>query len=263
MKDPGKPYCDGIRAGALGQHHMSATNPEPARSATTRFIRYELKVVLSKPEAERVQAWAAERLSPDPFGDEAGVYEVRTLYLDSPQMEIYHRLGEDRGTKFRVRRYGEEGQVWLERKRRRGDRVKKRRARWPLGELSRLLSGSGAPAEWAGSFQNAVCNRDLAPVLLVVYPRSAFAGEDSARLTLDWGVKVWRMGPDDDPFDPPGDPVEVTDDVILELKYDGTMPPVFDELLKMLDRDTSGFSKYGRGVEAAGLGVGGQQSTQA
>ena len=240
---------------------MSATNPEPSRGTTTRFIRYELKVVLSKSEAERVQAWSAQRLSPDPFGDAAGTYEVRTLYLDSPELEIYHRLGEDRGTKFRIRRYGKEGQVWLERKRRRGDRVKKQRASWPLEELTQLLSGRGTPLEWAGSFQSVVCDRALAPVLLVVYPRSAFTGEATARLTLDWGVKVWRMGPGDDPFDPPGEPIEVTQDVILELKYDGTMPAVFDEVLKMLGRDTGGFSKYSRGVEAAGLGLSGQQST--
>lgn len=239
---------------------MSATNPESPRKTTTQFIRYELKVVLARAEAERVQAWAAERLSPDPFGDAEGTYEVRTLYLDSPEMEIYHRLGEARGTKFRVRRYGEEGQVWLERKRRRGDRVKKRRASWPLEGLTQLLSGRGTPPEWAGAFQDAVCDRDLAPVLLVVYPRSAFSGEGSARLTLDWGVKVWRMAPNEDPFDPEGDPIDVTDDVILELKYDGTMPEVFDEVLKMLGRDTTGFSKYSRGVEAAGLATRGQQS---
>lgn len=242
---------------------MSASNPERSRTTKTRFTRYELKAVLSTEEAERVRTWASQRLKPDPFGDETGTYEVRTLYLDSPDLEIYHRAGEDRGTKFRIRRYGTEGLVWLERKRRRGDIVKKRRGEWPLAELTPLLAGRGSPEAWAGAFQDAVQGRELRPVLLVVYPRSAYSGDTHQRLTLDWGVKVWRMGRDDDPFDPPGDPYQVTEDVILELKYDETMPPAFEELLELLGRGTCGFSKYSRGVEAAGLAMTGDARSDA
>ena len=107
--------------------------------------------------------------------------------------------------------------------------------------------------EFPETFQEEVQGRALRPVLLVVYPRSAFSGEGSERVTLDWGVKVWKMGAGDDPFDPPGDPVTVTEDVVLELKYDDDVPPVFEELMALLGRDPGSFSKYGRGVELSGL----------
>ncbi len=238
---------------------MNMNEPTPPSSDQAadgaRFARYELKIVLARAEAELVQAWATSRLAPDSFGDAEGRYEVRTVYLDSPELEIYQRLGDEPGTKFRVRRYGEEGEVWLERKRRRGDRVRKLRAKWPLADLTTLLDGRGSPRQWPRRFQDAVRGRDLAPVLLVVYPRSAFSGEGDIRLTLDWGVKVWRMRVDEDVFSPKGDPTEVTTDVILELKFDGDMPELFAELMTMLGRDVGSFSKYGRGVEAAGLAV--------
>ena len=63
------------------------------------------------------------------------------------------------------------------------------------------------------------------------------------------------MRVDEDVFSPKGDPTEVTTDVILELKFDGDMPALFADLMTMLGRDVGSFSKYGRGVEAAGLAV--------
>ena len=54
--------------------------------------------------------------------------------------------------------------------------------------------------------------------------------------------------------------MEVDGGSICEWKVDSESENKLDEVLKMLGRDTTGFSKYSRGVEAAGLATRGQQS---
>ena len=226
-------------------------HPEP--DSPTTFVRHELKLVLSQDEALRVVEWCGKRFEFDSHGDGEGRYDVQTLYLDSPGLEIYHRTGEARGTKFRVRRYGSSETLWLERKRRRGSKVNKLRAEWRHDALEALFSGRAKATGFAGEFQDVVEARGLRPVLLVTYPRSAFGGAAGERVTLDWGVKVWKSSPGEGVFDPTGEAAVVTDDVILELKYDDVAPPAFEELLALIGRDPASFSKYGRGVEVVGL----------
>src|SRR6185437_13336869 len=99
---------------------------------------YEVKYRLTAQEAESVQAWAYERLTPDPHG-EGGVYRTTSLYLDTPVFDIYHKTRGYRRSKYRLRRYGAEEWVHLERKIRRGDRVRKSRVAIALAEVPRLV----------------------------------------------------------------------------------------------------------------------------
>ena len=102
---------------------------------------FELKFLLDPARAECVTAWARRHLSPDPHADPAlgGAYRVHSLYLDTAGLDIYHRGDSYRRRKYRLRRYGAEPWLYLERKSRWGDRVAKRRTRVDEGEVGRLL----------------------------------------------------------------------------------------------------------------------------
>jgi hypothetical protein len=215
---------------------------------------FELKFLTSAREAERVEAWARRRLTPDPHG-ESGTYSTTTLYLDTPFLDVYHKGPGYRRSKYRVRRYGACAWAHLERKTRKGDRVGKRREVLPLAELPNLL-GSGGAGTWFGP---RVAERLLRPSCLLGYARTAFVGSAAGgpvRLTLDrsvvgapaagWAVPAGVEGRE-----------LLPGEAIVELKFRSALPGVFRELLGALPGLRPGRSKYGVCVEAWGLARGG------
>jgi hypothetical protein len=217
----------------------------PSLSTAAAGDAYEIKFRLSADEAAWAESWARRHLQPDPHGDN-GVYRTTSLYLDTPFLDIYHKTPGYRRSKYRLRRYGSEEWVHLERKIRRGDLVRKRRDTIPLADVSRLLD-----AEAGGWFGDRVRQRLFRPVCWIGYTRTAFLSATTngpLRLTLDRVVlgtlaTTWTVPPR----------VEgralMPDEVILELKYRHNLPVLFHDLLAVLPSRMAGVSKYGRCVE--------------
>src|SRR5262249_10351485 len=137
---------------------------------------YELKFRLPAEQADAAEAWARERLIPDPHG-EGGAYRVTTVYCDTPRCDVYHRARGYRRSKYRLRLYGDGEVVWLERKRKRRGLVRKKRSSVPQEELA-WLAGEGDLADWGGGwFLHRVRFRELRPVCRVGYDRVAFGGQ--------------------------------------------------------------------------------------
>src|SRR5437660_111 len=111
---------------------------------------FELKFQLTTVEAQVIEAWARQNLLPDPHGQH-GSYRITSIYCDTPGLDVFHRSPGFKRRKYRLRRYGDSPYVFLERKSRRGDRVKKKRAAIPEEELA-LLSAMTSPPEWAGAW---------------------------------------------------------------------------------------------------------------
>jgi hypothetical protein len=207
---------------------------------------YEVKFRLTADEASWVETWARERLTPDPHGDD-GVYGTTSLYVDTPFLDIYHKTRGYRRSKYRLRRYGSAEWVHLERKVRRGDRVRKRRDMVPLTEISCLVAGDNG-----GWFGQRARDRLFQPVCWITYMRTALQSATPAgplRLTLDRNVvgtpaTGWTV-----PAGVEGREL-LMDEVILELKYRANLPPLFHELLAALPSRWAGVSKYSRCVES-------------
>lgn len=208
---------------------------------------FELKFLLDALAADAVEAWARRCLTPDPHGD-AGTYRTATLYLDTAQLDVYHKSPGYRRSKYRVRHYAGASLVHVERKRRRGDRVRKWREAIPGEAIGQLLEADG-PATW---FAERVRDRLLQPSCWVGYTRTALVGlaqDEPLRLTLDRevsGVPATDWTPParlDGKRLAPGQ-------VILELKYRVALPALFRELLSLLPAQVPGGSKYGRCVAA-------------
>ncbi len=243
----------------------SADNPllKPAMSPGLRADAgagpaFEVKFELSQDDVLRMTSWARRHLQADPHGEE-GSYHVTSVYCDTPDFDVFHRSVGYRGSKLRLRRYGSAPFVFLERKIRRGDRVRKRRVEITPGELPQLASyvtGVTPPQDWAAVwFLEQALKKQVAPTCRVGYRRTAFfgmSGGQAVRLTIDQDLigvpaRGWEAQPLQEGLEllPGG--------ALLELKFHDAMPELFRRLLPDLPLQTARVSKYRRCVRLCGL----------
>src|SRR5205807_10346450 len=126
-------------------------SPSLSASAGMELPAYELKFLLSETQAREVEARVEGRLALDAHADPAlgNAYRTTSLYCDTAQLEVFHRLGSFRRRKHRLRRYDHGPWIFLERKTKWGDRVKKRRSMIPDADLP-LLENPMSAMTWAG-----------------------------------------------------------------------------------------------------------------
>lgn len=205
---------------------------------------YELKFLVEEETAARVGAWAGERLEPDPYGDASGSYQTTTLYLDTPELDVFHGAPGYQRRKYRLRRYGAGPAIYLERKTKKGDRVAKRRCAIPEAELG-LLAAAAWPDTWDGAwFGQRAGLRRLSPAWRVWYRRTAWIGPEM-RLTMDREVRgvaagTWAIGTLEESAGAPA----AEHRVILELKFRTALPAAFKECLVQFGLTPSAVSKY-------------------
>jgi hypothetical protein len=198
-----------------------------------------------------------DRLKLDPHAEPAlgNAYPTTSLYTDTPAFDVFHRTaGYDRD-KYRVRRYGAGGPLFVERKTKAGDKVRKHRTRIDAMELGGFGADAADSLRPGGWFHGEVLQRELRPVCRIAYERVAYmgAGESGAvRLTFDRRVRGvvadgWEVGPVD-----PG-PVLLADRVICEFKFRVAMPALFKGIVAELALAPAAVSKYRLFVRTAGL----------
>lgn len=215
---------------------------------------FEIKYLLEEAVAQQVESWAQKRLAYDAHGDAARGHGYRTvsLYLDTPALDVFHGTGDFKGRKVRVRRYGDAPWVYLERKTRRGDRVQKLRCQLALDGLPLLAEAAPEIAPWYGEL---IQWRPLRPMCVVGYDRIAHVGGDASvplRLTLDRHITCLPCA-DWLPADFLGGKRLLEGLTILELKFRGTLPFLFKQLLTDLPLVPAAASKYRLAMRAWGL----------
>ncbi|MCS7046405.1 MAG: polyphosphate polymerase domain-containing protein [Gemmataceae bacterium] len=209
---------------------------------------FELKFLVEPELAEQIELWARRYLTPDPHGDPAlgGAYRLHNLYLDTPALDIFRRLPGQRSRKFRLRRYGADVAVYLERKTKRRDRVRKRRTAVAEGDLERFHAPTTDP-DWSGAwFHRLVHARRLQPACRITYDRVALVGgsdQGPLRLTFDRNLRAvpcrsWHVA------DAGAGIALVPDRVIVELKYRTCVPALFKQLITAFRLQPRSASKY-------------------
>ncbi len=232
-------------------------SPSIQRVAGEQMAAFELKFLIRDSVAADVQDWANSAMQRDAYADPAlgDAYQTTTLYLDTPQRDVFRRAPGHRRSKFRLRRYGCESRVFLERKSRHGDRVAKRRCDVQLDELPAVLSPepTGAwPGEW---FRERVAQFAFQPACLLTYDRTAFfkiTDDGPLRMTLDRRIR----GQANDSWDltPLHNGQSILDDhVVCEFKFRGSMPGLFKDVIQTLKLEAGSVSKYRRMMLATGL----------
>lgn len=228
-------------------------SPSTVFAQEKREFATELKFVVDVATAQRIRAWARERLAADPNAAQNGgdTYRVASIYHDTPDFAVFRRAGWLRYSKFRIRRY-EGGSIFLERKLKVGGLVAKRRAVLTAQEFERY-ERLPEPARW---FAARTADRRLRPVCRVDYHRTArvaVTANGPIRLTLDEDIcarPVSRPRFDDDPR-----PTRLTDEVVVELKFRRELPVLFRALAGEFGLNPRSFSKYRTAVQALGLVV--------
>jgi VTC domain-containing protein len=224
---------------------------------TSTAASYELKFLLTCAAGQRVEAWARQHLALDPHADASmgNAYGIRSVYFDTDRLDVFHRSRSYRRRKFRLRRYGNERGVFLERKSRSADRVAKRRTLICDEELSRL-DGAAADAAWPGYwFHRRLLVRHLRPRCVIRYERVAHVGisvEGPLRLTLDRHIHCALTEGYD--FAPATAAIPLlAESVVLELKFRSAMPALFKRLIQEMGLNPGSVSKYRLGIQAWGL----------
>lgn len=220
----------------------------------TRAFASETKFLVPAATGDAIREWARRHLMADPHGGgHAGdEYDTTTLYYDSPAFDVFHRRGSFGRSKYRVRRYGHHPQVFLERKLRRPGMLTKRRTLVSLGALARLDEPlTGWEGDW---FQRRLELRRLRTVCEIRYHRIARTGAGAhgpIRLTLDDRLVVSKAaraafaeGGDGLPF--------LRNQLVLELKYRFSAPPLFKQLVEAFALQPAPVSKYRLGIVALG-----------
>ncbi len=218
---------------------------------------YELKFRVRGEDFGRVAAWMRAHLRADPHGtgEHGDRYLVQSLYLDTPQWDVFHRRGSYARAKFRIRRYNDADVVFLERKMKREGIVRKRRVAVALGEIDHLrVEANGAG--WSGAwFHHRLSVRRLQPAVSMCYERVARYGDEGGerfRMTLDrdlratrpLGIAVPHLVESGDLFQGGG---------LVEVKFGTVLPAMLRELVESGALASTTFSKYRNGVNACGL----------
>ncbi len=223
-----------------------------------RAFAAEIKFFVAADRVAPLRAWARARLGPDPNGGglHGDTYETNSLYFDTGGFDVYHRRGSYGRSKYRVRRYGEAAEVFLERKLKTRDLVCKRRSTVDAGELPRL-AGTDPRRGWAGHwFHRRILARELELVCQVAYRRTALVhsnGHGPMRLTLDQDVRASAVSGLPVFRDLSGAQRLTPGQAILELKYYHAVPPMFEELMREFELTAEPISKYRTAVTALRL----------
>ncbi|MBL9135781.1 MAG: polyphosphate polymerase domain-containing protein [Verrucomicrobiales bacterium] len=226
---------------------------------------FEIKFPVPADRIAAVLDWMRAVLRPDPHGtgEHGDSYLVQSVYLDTPDFDVFHKRGSYGRAKFRIRRYGSDPSIFLERKLKRTGVVRKRRVPIQAGELGGLNAEANGQV-WAGSwFHHRLALRRLRPVVRMTYRRVARFGdgpEGRFRVTLDRDVRAEKLEVIQAP-----QPFESDDllggGALLEVKFKETLPAEVKRLLEATGLSAGPFSKYRLGVKSCGLAV--EESTEA
>jgi hypothetical protein len=229
---------------------------------------YELKFLVPDATAEQILAWARIEMSPDPHADRTlgDGYHVGSLYFDTADLAVFHRFGSHGRRKFRLRRYGSDSSVFLERKSKSGGLVRKRRVAVPESELTNLHHAEPEQPAWPGHwFHRRLIARRLGPKCQVTYDRIARVGltpEGPIRLTVDRCVRCRSAADLSVPCLADGAAI-LAGQSIVEFKFRVALPALFKGLIHELSLSPNGVSKYRLSVEACGLNNGHKAATVA
>jgi hypothetical protein len=217
---------------------------------------FEIKFIVNIATAAAVRNWARHRLEADPHGSgpHGDEYLTTSLYFDTGDLAVFRQRGSYARSKYRIRRYGGNDSVFLERKMRTRKVLSKRRTHVPCEEIEKL-AGSAVDPRWEGAwFQKRLQVRRFAPVSQVSYHRMArvaAAAMGTIRLTVDDDLRAQPAA--GLIFKPGCGKAVLPDQAIVELKFRAAMPALFRQLIAEFAIEPLRISKYRTSAVALGL----------
>ena len=216
--------------------------------------RNELKFVLNKVDAELIKSTIASACFLDEHVNSDGSYEVKSIYFDTLSDKcLFETLdGVNKRHKFRVRKYGNSNEIFKFEKKMSENGLKRKRVDLISRKmLFEILNGSFgceniSDKQVLAEFFTEHLLYMHRPVVVIGYKRIPFIYPiGNVRVTFDSNIVA---SDDINVFfnDYTGLEKEVIKDmVILEVKYDGVLPPFIRKVLNNSGiLEQSAFSKY-------------------
>jgi hypothetical protein len=214
----------------------------------TRQFAAEIKFLVDRPRADAISHWARAHFAPDPHatgGPHGDRYSTTSVYFDTDELDVANRRGSYARSKYRARRYGRSGVVFLERKLRTSRLLTKRRSIVMLSDLD-LLHRTRADGDWSGMwFHRRLQARSLRPVCQISYERMARVARTDygfIRLTIDDQVVAQPVNALS--FDSGEGRRIFEDQVVLEFKFRVALPVAFKDLIAEFNLVPQSVSKY-------------------
>ncbi len=219
------------------------TNLVVMRRETKYHIAYQDYIVL----AEKL----SKLIEPDKFSQNGKGYIVRSLYFDNYGSNDF--FDKDIGCfyrkKLRIRIYDpNQDRAKIEIKEKFGSNQRKRSAWLTRNEVYEVINGNpsvllGKGNDFLDEVYALIMTEGYHPAVTVEYDRRAYVYHTSnVRITFDGKVRA-NYG-NFDLFDPDMQFVEVTPEVIMEVKYSGFMPQFIYDIIGSYNANNDSVSKY-------------------
>jgi len=223
--------------------------------------RFECKYIINPLLVEEVRSFIRPFMQPDTYAASHPVYTypVCTLYLDSPDLQLYSQVlaGEKNRFKLRVRTYSDDPEtpVFFEIKKRMNQIVIKRRAKVDRDAARELLTkeSSSVPVGLADKlmpdldeFTSYKLLISAKPVLRVAYMREAYESRtgEPVRVTFDTRLRH-AVTFDDTLSHTEGEWLETpTEGVILEVKFTDRFPTWARDMAELFQLRQRAVPKY-------------------
>jgi VTC domain len=226
-------------------------------------MRYEYKYLIDYEQLSRIRSLMQHYVQHDSYAAKfGGQYTVRSIYLDSPKMHMYHTKqdGLPHRLKVRLRGYNigdDSSQVFLELKKKYQGPILKNRGQLTFGEFKDCLRGGFLPdnidelprSEDIRRFFFQVYSQNLRPIVNVVYEREAFKPNhnnplNDFRLTIDKNLRGAAWPRIEELYQEDGLRYALPNFAILELKFNQFLPHWIKPVVSKLQINKEPASKY-------------------
>lgn len=226
-----------------------------AKPAEGRPYRHELKYIITEGEHRVLSARLKRTLKQDYFAAQnGGEYFIRSLYFDDPfDTAVQEKMmGVGSRDKYRIRIYNlSDDTIKLERKHKEGQYIKKDSVKLTRRECDAICAGHfrcliDKPEPFARYMYGVFASQRIKPKVLVDYTREpyVFPYED-VRITFDKNVRTAMRCTDLFNANVPTYPVwDLADCMILEVKFNGSLPLYVQELIQVDAARHTAASKY-------------------
>lgn len=219
------------------------------------FARYEKKYRLNEKDYACFLEWIRDKVHPDAYYESliCSIYydtEDFQLIRDSLEKPIYKE-------KFRLRSYGipdDNGEVFLEIKKKYKGKVYKRRVEMPLYDARHYLEDHNKPEnkqlEDSQIFHEIdwfLRKYNVSPKAYIAYDRLSYVGNEDAqlRITFDRNIR-YRTKMLDMKYGDFGSLIDQKNPTIMEIKFQNAVPLWLADVLNSLRIFPTSFSKYGQ-----------------
>lgn len=255
------------QGGATGPNcdmNPAVGKPDLQTDRTLR-CRYEMKYLISAAQTEAIEQFIRPYMGLDRYSklQPDGYYPIVSLYLDSNDLQLFRETltAKQNRFKLRIRGYSDDQQypLFFEIKRRINTVIMKSRARVKHQDLATVLKGLPVHIQTdqdsLDQFQLYVGTLGARPMALIRYLRKAYEAESENRVRITFDRQLCYKVTEEPRVYLSGSSWQhnhlTMEGIILEIKFTGHFPSWLCGMVRALNLQAQGISKYATSIQQA------------